>query len=229
MDIRVKRTRTDPGFDFAYTDPKKDFDVSASMENGGAVEIGISKVGEEEGCLVYNAVIHMHAHYMTTYRVGGMQKKLACSPHVLLTPPRPPPPPSFADLLQDIQAALPSAWWEDWPVCGCGKQLWLVCGPGRSYGMQVGAGCVGGQGDRLQVGVGGRAQGLVCCPGWSYGMQVGVGCRAAWCVCVCGGGSGAGRGGGGGRGFELLSHGLCVFMPVCARACLVMGAYKAAG
>ena len=42
--VRVKRTNTLPSFDFAYTDPKKDFDVSSWMERAGVVEGGITKV-----------------------------------------------------------------------------------------------------------------------------------------------------------------------------------------
>ena len=50
--VRVRRTKTVPEFDFAYTDPSLDYDVSYHMQNSGGVEMGITKVtggGEGEG------------------------------------------------------------------------------------------------------------------------------------------------------------------------------------
>ena len=47
--IRVKRTSTVPEFDFAYTDPSLDVDVSSHMERTGGVELGITKVKAEGG------------------------------------------------------------------------------------------------------------------------------------------------------------------------------------
>ncbi len=44
LQVRVRRTTTQPAFDFAYTDPKKDYDVSYHMQNSGGVEMGITKV-----------------------------------------------------------------------------------------------------------------------------------------------------------------------------------------
>uniref|UniRef100_A0A7S0RP63 Methyltransferase FkbM domain-containing protein n=1 Tax=Chlamydomonas leiostraca TaxID=1034604 RepID=A0A7S0RP63_9CHLO len=44
VEVRVKRAAVAPYFDFAYTDPAKDFDVSGWMENSGAVEASISKI-----------------------------------------------------------------------------------------------------------------------------------------------------------------------------------------
>ena len=46
--IRVRRTVTLPAFDFAYTDPVLDSDVSRDMEEERGIEFGITKVG---GCL----------------------------------------------------------------------------------------------------------------------------------------------------------------------------------
>ena len=42
--LRVKRTMTVPEFDFAYTDPASDFDVSWHMENSRGVELGMTQV-----------------------------------------------------------------------------------------------------------------------------------------------------------------------------------------
>ena len=42
----MRRSRTQPEFDFAYTDPTKDYDVSYHMHNSGGVEMGITKVWE---------------------------------------------------------------------------------------------------------------------------------------------------------------------------------------
>jgi hypothetical protein len=41
----VRRTRTtEPQFEFAFTDPAKDYDVSHHMQNTGGVELSITKV-----------------------------------------------------------------------------------------------------------------------------------------------------------------------------------------
>ncbi len=45
IEVRVRRTLTKPAFDFAFTDPAKDVDVSYHMQNSGAVEMSITKVG----------------------------------------------------------------------------------------------------------------------------------------------------------------------------------------
>ena len=48
VEVRVQRSSsmTQPSsFEFAYTDPAKDFDVSSWMQNTGMVELGITKVG----------------------------------------------------------------------------------------------------------------------------------------------------------------------------------------
>ncbi len=41
----MRSTITEPSFDFAFTDPAKDLDVSAFVQNHGGVELGITKVG----------------------------------------------------------------------------------------------------------------------------------------------------------------------------------------
>lgn len=48
VEIRIRESVTNPPFSFAYTDPKKDFDVSGWMESSGGVELGITKVGGVE-------------------------------------------------------------------------------------------------------------------------------------------------------------------------------------
>ncbi|GAX77183.1 hypothetical protein CEUSTIGMA_g4629.t1 [Chlamydomonas eustigma] len=45
IEVRVRRTRsTGPQFDFAFTDPAKDYDVSYHMQNTGGVELSITKI-----------------------------------------------------------------------------------------------------------------------------------------------------------------------------------------
>lgn len=44
MDVRLKKTSTKPSFLMPFTNPDFDVDVSASMVNGGAVEMGLSQV-----------------------------------------------------------------------------------------------------------------------------------------------------------------------------------------
>ncbi len=44
MDVRLKQTSTKPSFLMPFTNPDFDVDVSASMVNGGAVEMGLSQV-----------------------------------------------------------------------------------------------------------------------------------------------------------------------------------------
>ena len=40
----MKNTTTVPSFKMAYTDPKKDVDVSGQMEHGGVVELGLTQM-----------------------------------------------------------------------------------------------------------------------------------------------------------------------------------------
>ena len=42
--MRHTNVRVVPGFDFAYTDPLKDVDVSGGMHHNGGVELEITKV-----------------------------------------------------------------------------------------------------------------------------------------------------------------------------------------
>lgn len=44
IQVRVRRTLTVPEFDFAYTDPTLDIDVSDKVEHNGGLELGITKV-----------------------------------------------------------------------------------------------------------------------------------------------------------------------------------------
>lgn len=44
IEVFVKNTATVPSFAFAYTDPKKDVDVSAQMRHGGVVELGLTQM-----------------------------------------------------------------------------------------------------------------------------------------------------------------------------------------
>ena len=46
IEVRVKNTLMPKPFTFAYTDPKKDYDVSRNVEGSGYLEAGISKVGK---------------------------------------------------------------------------------------------------------------------------------------------------------------------------------------
>lgn len=48
--MRLKQTVTKPAFLMPLTNPKFDVDVSASMVNGGAVEMGLSQVGFRCSC-----------------------------------------------------------------------------------------------------------------------------------------------------------------------------------
>jgi hypothetical protein len=54
--VFVRKTITSPEFEFAYTDPTKDFDVSHHMAHGGGVELGITRVsvggGGQQMCLL---------------------------------------------------------------------------------------------------------------------------------------------------------------------------------
>ncbi len=49
IEVRVRKTAFDPKFWFAYTDPAKDVDVSASVNSAGVVEQSISHVGRGLG------------------------------------------------------------------------------------------------------------------------------------------------------------------------------------
>ena len=54
ISVRVKRTTYPPEIDFAYTDPQKDYDVSAYMENNGVVEKPMTHIFYQifkKGCL----------------------------------------------------------------------------------------------------------------------------------------------------------------------------------
>lgn len=44
IDVFVKNTSSVPSFQMAYTDPAKDVDVSAQMEYGAVVEIGLTQM-----------------------------------------------------------------------------------------------------------------------------------------------------------------------------------------
>ena len=44
IDVFVKDTTSVPSFKMAYTDPKKDVDVSGQMEFGGVVELGLTQM-----------------------------------------------------------------------------------------------------------------------------------------------------------------------------------------
>lgn len=48
MDVQLKQTSTKPAFLMPYTNPDFDVDVSASMVNGGAVEMGLTQVKTTE-------------------------------------------------------------------------------------------------------------------------------------------------------------------------------------
>jgi len=57
VEMRVRLSSTNPGFFLAYTDPKKDFDVSGWMDGAGVVEAGITKIFYKifkQGCIQPN-------------------------------------------------------------------------------------------------------------------------------------------------------------------------------